>query len=460
MTKNKIEIGDLWSQICGILKVKYQPANFNTSFAQMVPIEVSDSTLTLGVEDDLFLDFLPINYDTHIIDAAKFVTDQDFQLKFLTSPEYVVDIEECVKEEMKITRPPQVVTKKKVKKISIANKCKPQYTFENFIEGMDNKFAYNAALTDAKSPGTYNPLFIYGGTGLGKTHLLQSVAHEYLLHHEDSTVEYITCEELMNQFSDSLRTKKHFEFRNKFRNVDILLVDDIQFLSKTKQLQEEFFNLFNTLYNDNKQIILSSDKPPEEINGIEDRLVSRFAFGLTAEILKPSFELRLAILKKKQETQEIKLSDKVLRFLATRITTSVRHLEGALIKLVVYANIMDTIDIDLEIAEKELARLLNEEAASQVVSIETIQKKVAERYDIRVSDILGKQRPQNIAHPRAIAMYLSREMTDLSFPEIAESFGGKTHATILHAHKKIKVDITKNEDTRRRVDLLISQIRS
>ncbi len=345
-------------------------------------------------------------------------------------------------------------------KTRFASNCHPEHNFSAFVVGEESQFAYVAAVTAANNPGTYNPLFIYGGTGLGKTHLLQAVAHEYLNNHPAAIIEYIPCEALVNYYVDSLRAGKHWEFRNRFRAADVLLVDDIQFLSKGKQIQEEFFNMFNSLYNEGKQIILASDRAPSEINGLEDRLVSRFEFGVTTEIIPPSVETRIAILRKKQEKHLIKIGDDVLAFIASRITSNIRRLEGALLRLVAYSSAMANCAITIDLAEKLLVQLIDQETAARKVSIEAIQKVVADHFEIKLSDILGSRRPKNIANPRMIAMYLSRSMTDHSLPEIGEAFGGRNHATVINAVKKIELLCKKDDDVKRNISVMKRAIKS
>ena len=332
-----------------------------------------------------------------------------------------------------------------------------RHTFANFVVGEENRYAYAAANTAANTPGVYNPLYIYGGTGIGKTHLLQAVANQVLKKNSRAVVKYVTCEEFLNNYVDSLRSKRHSEFRSSVRKVDVILVDDVHMLANKTQLQEEFFNTFNSLYNENKQIILTSDKQPCEIVGLEDRLVSRFESGVTTEISAPGFETRLAILRMMQEDHLIKIEEEVLVFLANRISSSVRRLKGALLRLVAFASAMSNRKISLEDAESLLHKVIEEESASKIISIYSIQKAVADHFDIRVNDILSEKRPRNIAEPRMVAMYLCRKMTNHSFPEIGAAFG-KNHATIMNANKKIPELCLKNENMKRSISLIQRQL--
>ncbi len=312
------------------------------------------------------------------------------------------------------------------------------FTFNSFVVGPENRFAFAAAYGAATGEGMVpNPLFIYGGTSCGKTHLIKGICNEVRTKRKGKVFEYIPCESFLNIYVDCLRRNKHYEFRNRFRSVDFLLIDDIQFIANSPRLQEEFFNTFNSLHRENKVIILASDKMPSEINGLEPRLVSRFESGLTLEIEPYGEETRLAILRKKQERHAVKLDDDVLKFVARNISSHARKLEGALNRLV-GAVLYTKCDVTLEVAEKLLRPYL-EEAASNRVSIEKIQRTVAEHYDLRVSDLTGRKRPNNIATPRMVAMFLCRKLTDRSLPDIGEAFG-RNHATVIHAVSKIEKD--------------------
>ena len=454
-------VKEIWAKACDVLKAhpELERSTYEQWFTCIVPISITSDEIVLGVSDDFFGDILLSSYETFLLNAVNLVTGTKYKIKL----EYGHDAPiVAVVEEETVVLPDfaKGIPRHVVPKTRFASNCHPEHNFESFVVGEETQFAYAAAITAAKTPGLYNPLFIYGGTGLGKTHLLQSVAHEYLKNHPEAVIEYIPCETLMNHYVDSLRTGKHWEFRNRFRAADILLVDDIQFLSKGKQIQEEFFNTFNTLYNENKQIILASDRPPSEINGLEDRLVSRFEFGVTTEIMAPSVETRIAILKKKQEKHLIKISDDVLYFIASRITSNIRRLEGALLRLVAYSSAMSSNDISIDLAEKLLGQLIDQETASRKVSIEAIQKTVADHFEIKISDILGKTRPKNIANPRMVAMYLSRDMTEHSLPEIGDAFGGRNHATVINAVKRIASMCEEDEDMKRNVSVIRRMIRS
>jgi chromosomal replication initiator protein len=325
------------------------------------------------------------------------------------------------------------------------------FTFNSYVVGPENRFAYAAAFGSVSGDGASpNPLFIYGSTSCGKTHLLKAVSCE--AKKRGKVVEYVQCEDFLNIYVDSLRNRMHYAFRNRFRSVDYLLIDDIQFIATAPRLQEEFFNTFNSLQNENKKVMLTSDKRPVEINGLESRLISRFESGLTLEIEPYGEETRLAILRKKQESHNVKINDEILKLIAKNINSHVRKLEGALNRLV-GAVIYTGCEMTLPMAEKILRPYL-EEAALSRITIDNIQKKVAEYYDLRVSDLTGRKRPGNIVGPRMVAMFLCRQLTDKSLPEIGEAFG-RNHATVIHAVKKID----KNNKTDSSLSGSISQMK-
>jgi chromosomal replication initiator protein len=309
----------------------------------------------------------------------------------------------------------------------------------------------------AKSPSkTYNPLFVYGGSGLGKTHLLQAIGHFVIGSHKSSRVVYLSSEQFTNEFIDAIQHGTLVKFRKKYRYADILMIDDIQFLAGKERSQEEFFHTFNTLHDGHKQIVLSSDRPASEIEKLEQRLVSRFEWGMTAELQPPDIETRIAILKKKAESLNIALEPWVIEFLADRIRNNVRRLEGALMRVASYKSLSDR-EITREVIEN-LLRDIFQEQARRAVTIEQIQRKVAEHFDVRLADMTSKRRPANIAFPRQVAMFLSRELTNSSLSDIGDAFGGKDHGTVIHACKLVKRRIEEDEQTRHVIRLLDSQL--
>jgi chromosomal replication initiator protein len=339
----------------------------------------------------------------------------------------------------------------------VASGMNPRNTFATFVVGANNQFAHAAALAVSQSPAlTYNPLFIYGGVGLGKTHLMHAIGQQVAQRRNASKVMYLSSEKFTNEFIDAIQNNSLVKFRKRYRQADLLLIDDIQFFSGKERSQEEFFHTFNTLFDGHKQIVLSSDRPPAEIANLEQRLVSRFEWGLTAELLVPDIETRLAILRKKAELFTIKIESNILEFLAQRIRTNVRRLEGALMRVASYTSLNDT-TIGTDTMEHLLKDILHEESR-RTVTMDLIQRKVAEHFDIRVADMTSKRRPANIAFPRQIAMYLARELTKCSLADIGEAFGGRDHGTVLHAHRLVQERMRNEEKIRHTVSFLISHL--
>jgi len=313
----------------------------------------------------------------------------------------------------------------------------PKNTFDTFVVGNNNNFAYAAAKAVAESPGkSYNPLFLYGGVGLGKTHLLHAIGQYVATHKKGARVGYVSSEKFTNEYIDGIQNNQLVRFRKKYRQTDVLLIDDIQFLAGKERIQEEFFHTFNALHEAHKQIVLTCDRPASEIQNLEHRLVSRFEWGLVTDLQPPDVEMRLAILKKKAQLMGVTLPDEITNFLANRIRTNIRRLEGALIRVASYASLTGK-KLTLETVEALLREILHEEGRFSI-SIELIQKKVAEHFDIRLADMTSKRRPENIAFPRQVAMFLARQMTESSLSTIGEAFGGRDHGTVLHACRLVK----------------------
>jgi chromosomal replication initiator protein len=333
----------------------------------------------------------------------------------------------------------------------------PKNTFESFVVGNNNNFAYAAALAVAQAPGkSYNPLFLYGGVGLGKTHLLHAIGQHVSGNKKGARVAYLSSEKFTNEYIDAIQNNLLVKFRKKYRQTDVLLIDDIQFLAGKERIQEEFFHTFNALHESHKQIVLTCDRPASEIQGLEHRLVSRFEWGLVTDLQPPDVEMRLAILQKKAQIMGVTLPDDIMNFLANRIRTNVRRLEGALIRVASYASLTGK-KLTIEVVEGLLREILHEEGRLSI-SIEVIQKKVAEHFDIRLADMTSKRRPENIAFPRQIAMYLSRQMTESSLNTIGEAYGGRDHGTVLHACRLVKDRMEVDANVRQVVHYLEKQL--
>ena len=330
-------------------------------------------------------------------------------------------------------------------------------TFENFVIGSNSQLAHAAAIAVAHAPAeAYNPLFVYGETGLGKTHLMHAVGHHILQNKPDARIAYLSSEKFTNEFISSIQENTLTRFRKRYRRVDVLLIDDVQFLSGKERIQEEFFHTFNELFEQQKQIFLSSDRPANEIAKLESRLVSRFQWGLVTDIQAPDFETRVAILRKKAEQHNFKVQDDIINFIAEHIVKNIRRLEGALIKVCSYSSLTGN-PLDISTCEMLLSDVLME-AAKQQLTIDTIQKKVAEYFELRHSDMLSRRRPNHIAVPRQIAMYLSRELTKHSLQEIGESFGGRDHGTVIHACRQVENLVDQDDTVRHSVDYLKAQL--
>jgi chromosomal replication initiator protein len=333
----------------------------------------------------------------------------------------------------------------------------PRNSFETFVVGANNQFAHAAALAVAQSPAkTYNPLFIYGGVGLGKTHLMQAIGQQVMDRKKNFKVMYLSSEKFTNEFIDAIQHNTLVKFRKRYRQSDLLLIDDIHFLAGKERSQEEFFHTFNTLFDGRKQIVMSSDRPASEIANLEQRLVSRFEWGLTAELQPPDIETRMAILRKKVQILHVQLSQEILEFLAQRVRTNVRRLEGALMRVASFVSLSGR-EISRETVEQLLRDILQEEA-KKIVTIDQIQKKVAEHFDVRLADMTSKRRPANIAFPRQIAMYLARRHTKSSLNEIGDAFGGRDHGTVLHAFKAVTARMKKEDQVRQLILLLDTQL--
>jgi chromosomal replication initiator protein len=408
-------------------------------------------TLVLSVANDFYHTWLVENYLPLIRKAVDSASAAHMEIEFIVDRDNrdPRDTAPGIPEETAIQVPPRKSRRKQWAPPALNQK----YTFERFVVGPSNNFAHAATLAVARSPArAYNPLFIYGGTGLGKTHLMQAVGHAVLSESEGAAhICYLSTEAFVNDYIDALQRKDLPQFRRKYRGMDVLLIDDIHFLGGKERLQEEFFHTFNTLFDSHKQIVMTCDRPASEIPGLEHRLVSRFEWGLVTELQPPDVETRIAILRKKEEQLDFKLSDDVIHYIAKNIRSNIRRLEGALIRVASYVSLTGK-DLSLTQLEDLLRDSLDQEQ-KEVITIETIQRVVAEYYDIRMGDMTSKRRPHSIAYPRQIAMYLSRTITPHSFPEIGSAFA-RNHATVLHACRLIGGKLKEDAGLRKAVGIL------
>ncbi|MCY8231193.1 chromosomal replication initiator protein DnaA [Priestia endophytica] len=422
-------IHDLWDKALVEIQKKLSKPSFETWLKSTKAHSLQGSSLTITAPNDFARDWLEAHYGNLISETLYSLTGEELEIKFII-PQHQSS------NELDVDQP-----KEKKKKVDDVAEFSPsmlnsKYTFETFVIGSGNRFAHAASLAVAEAPAkAYNPLFIYGGVGLGKTHLMHAIGHYVLEHNPSAKVVYLSSEKFTNEFINSIRDNKAVEFRNKYRSVDVLLIDDIQFLAGKEQTQEEFFHTFNTLHEESKQIVISSDRPPKEIPTLEDRLRSRFEWGLITDITPPDLETRIAILRKKAKADGLDIPNEVMLYIANQIDSNIRELEGALIRVVAYSSLINK-DINADLAAEALKDIIPS-SKPRVITIHDIQRVVGQHYNVKLEDFKAKKRTKSVAFPRQIAMYLSRELTDFSLPKIGEEFGGRDHTTVIHAHEKI-----------------------
>lgn len=432
---------ETWQQFLEYIKQRCGKAEYENWFAPIKVLEATESSITLEVPNIFVREYLSDNYKE---DLASFLP-----LKSNGDPAITFVIAENVAEEEKERPVEKNPTSEESSPLQSLN---PIYTFENFIEGPSNQFIKSAALGVSHRPGkSYNPLFIHGGVGLGKTHLLHAIGHHIVKSNKKLRIDCITTEGFINDLVHHLRNKSIDKMKRHYRNLDILLVDDIQFLQNRMNFEEEFCNTFEALINQNKQIVITSDKPPGQLK-LSERMIARMEWGLVAHIGVPDLETRVAILQHKAEQRGISLSSKIAFFIAEHVFSNVRQLEGAINKLGAYCKLM-RLEVTQDIVEQTLGELLQKTGQKKNVSVETILTSVAEMYNVRVSDLKGTSRAKEVAFPRQIAMYLAKELISDPIMKLASSFGGKTHSTLLHAWKKIGKQLEKDETLRRQVEM-------
>ncbi|WP_156289941.1 chromosomal replication initiator protein DnaA [Oceanobacillus salinisoli] len=443
-------IEELWVATLEKIEEKISKPSFDTWLKNTQAEALEKNTLIISAPNEFARDWLENQYTDLISDIIGEITGSRLNTKFII-PDTTPELED-VKPDPK---PKETSEPGDFPKTMLNSK----YTFNTFVIGAGNRFAHAASLAVAEAPAkAYNPLFIYGGVGLGKTHLMHAIGHYVQEHNPKAKVVYITSEKFTNEFINAIMDNKTTNFRNKYRNVDVLLIDDIQFIAGKESTQEEFFHTFNTLHEESKQIIISSDRPPKEIPTLEDRLRSRFEWGLITDITPPDLETRIAILNKKAKAEGLDIPNEVMLYIANQIDTNIRELEGALIRVVAYSSLVNQ-DIDASLAADALKDIIPSNKP-KVITILGIQEVVGERYNIKLEDFSAKKRTKSIAFPRQIAMYLARELTDFSLPKIGEEFGGRDHTTVIHAHEKISKLLEKDADLSRDIEDIKEKIKS
>ena len=438
-----MDIVSLWEKTLQLIKGEVSTASFNAFFKEIKPLKQISNELIFLAPNEFIQNILENRYLNLIESCVSQLSLKKYQIKFILDEREIQDTNEEHKSNT-------------IKK-SYPN-LNPKYTFDTFVIGNSNRFAHAACVAVAESPAkAYNPLFLSGGVGLGKTHLMHAIGHHIMCQQEDPKVVYVSSEKFTNELINSIKNDKNEEFRNKYRNVDVLLIDDIQFIAGKEGTQEEFFHTFNALHEANKQIIISSDRPPKEIPTLEDRLRSRFEMGLITDIQPPDFETRIAILRKKAQLENINVPNEVMTYIAKYIKSNIRELEGALTRVVAYSSLTNK-NISLELATAALKDIISS-PKSEEITVNIIKEKVSEAFNIKMDDFNSKKRTRTIAYPRQIAMYICRELTDLSLPKIGSEFGGRDHTTVIHTHDKISKDIEENQQIKEKIDKIISDLK-
>jgi chromosomal replication initiator protein len=451
------DLGSIWATVSALIAPRVSADGFQRWFSDVEVSGDDGHTLSLSVPNPIHKFFIESNYLPLVQGAVAEAFDGSRVIRIVARQSDDLDAAAAVpmieESEPEPTRP----ALRERPAAPFSSGMNPRNNFDAFVVGSNNQFAYAAALAVAQAPAkTYNPLFVYGGSGLGKTHLLQAIGHHVLGSRKNAKVFYLSSEQFTNEFIDAIQHGTLVKFRKKYRQADVLMIDDIQFLAGKERSQEEFFHTFNTLHDGHKQIVLSSDRPASEIEKLEQRLVSRFEWGMTAELQPPDMETRIAILKSKAETLKIQLDQWVIEFLADKIRNNVRRLEGALMRVASYRSLSGR-----QITREDIETLLRDifqEQARRAVTIDQIQRKVAETFDLRLADMTSKRRQASIAYPRQIAMFLSRSLTNSTLSEIGDSFGGKDHGTVIHACKLIKRRMEEDERTRHMVRSIETQL--
>ncbi|MCM3762786.1 chromosomal replication initiator protein DnaA [Alkalihalobacillus oceani] len=447
-------IHDLWNQALAEIEKKVSKPSFETWLKATKANDIQNDVIIITAPNEFARDWLEDHYADLTSDTIEQLTGTRLQ------PKFVIPQNE-MEESFLIEPPPKKRPAQDNGQTNQTTKTmlNDKYTFDTFVIGSGNRFAHAASLAVAEAPAkAYNPLFIYGGVGLGKTHLMHAIGHYVMDHNPNAKVVYLSSEKFTNEFINAIRDNKAVHFRNKYRNVDVLLIDDIQFLAGKEQTQEEFFHTFNALHEESKQIVISSDRPPKEIPTLEDRLRSRFEWGLITDITPPDLETRIAILRKKAKAENLDIPNEVMLYIANQIDTNIRELEGALIRVVAYSSLINQ-DMNADLAAEALKDIIPN-SKPKVLTITDIQKFVGEHYHVKLEDFKAKKRTKSVAFPRQIAMYLSRELTDASLPKIGSEFGGRDHTTVIHAHEKISALLASDQEFQDKIQDLMDQLRT
>ena len=440
-----MDAASLWEKIINVYKTQITKQFYESFFSGIEPVTLKRNKLILLAPNYFIKEVIENNHITNLLNIAKDQGSKNSEIQIILDLEEIADL----------YADEQGFNSKNNPSYSL----NPKYTFDTFVIGNSNRFAHAACVAVAESPAkAYNPLFIYGGVGLGKTHLMHAIGHYIVGNNSDSKILYLSSETFTNELINSIKDDKNEAFRNKYRKVDVILVDDIQFIAGKERTQEEFFHTFNALHDANKQIIISSDRTPKEIPTLEDRLRSRFEMGLIADIQAPDFETRIAILRKKAQVENRDIPNEVMVHIAKNIKSNIRELEGALVRVIAYSDLTKK-DITYELACEALKDIFQSSGSNELNSA-SIKEKVSQIFSIKMEDFQSKKRTRAIAYPRQIAMYLCRELTDMSLPKIGEEFGGRDHTTVIHACEKVSQDMEKDEDVKSKIEKMIKDLKN
>lgn len=434
----------LWAKVIDKYKNQITTHVYDAFFTQINPVALKNNILFLLTDNAFVIETIEKNHLEPLHKILKDFGYKNYELKFITSMD-----------EISYYSPEKESNSSKYNSYTLNNR----YSFDTFVKGESNKFAHAACVAVAESPAkAYNPLFIYGGVGLGKTHLMHAIGHYIATNNSKAKILYLSSETFTNELVNSIKDDNNEAFRMKYRNVDVLLIDDIQFIAGKEGTQEEFFHTFNTLYNANKQIIISSDRPPKEIPTLEDRLRTRFEMGLIADIQAPDFETRIAILRKKSQIENKEIPNDVLVYIANNIKSNIRELEGALVRVIAYSDLIKE-EVTYELACEALKEIFSASSDNNLTS-GIIREKVAKMFSLKIDDFQSKKRTRTIAYPRQIAMFLCRELTDMSLSSIGDEFGGRDHTTVIHAYEKVSQDMETDMELKQKINRLIAELKN